>query len=106
MVASNLITDVTRTIVANLNPRRIVLFGSHARGDARADSDIDLFIEMESTETPPERAIRVSRLFGRRPWSLDVVVYTPEEVRRLRGINGTLLSLIDAEGKVLYEQRA
>ena len=104
MVASKLIADITRTIVANLNPRRIVLFGSHARGTPNVESDIDLFIEMESTETAPERSIRVSRLFGMRPWSMDVVVYTPDEVRRLRGIHGTLLSIIDAEGKVLYER--
>jgi predicted nucleotidyltransferase len=104
MVAQNQIDHITRTIVHNLNPRRIVLFGSHARGTPGPDSDLDLFIEMESQETTPERAIRVSRLFGLRPWSMDVVVYTPEEVRRLKGVNGTLLSIIDAEGKVLYER--
>ena len=35
---------------------------------------------------------------------MDIVVYTPEEVRRLRHVKGTLLSVIEKEGKVLYEQ--
>jgi len=35
---------------------------------------------------------------------MDVVVYTPEEVKRLRSVHGTLLSVIEAEGKVLYER--
>lgn len=105
MTDTALFEHITRTIVEKFNPRRIVLFGSHARGEAQPDSDLDLFIEMETEARPPERAVEVSSVFGLRPWSLDVVVYTPEEVRRLRGIHGTLLSFIEAEGKVLYERR-
>ena len=59
---------------------------------------------MQTSRRPPERAIEVSAAFGLRPWPLDVVVYTPEEVQRLRGVSGTLLSVIEKEGKVLYEQ--
>jgi predicted nucleotidyltransferase len=98
------IEAIARAIVERFHPQRVVLFGSYARGDARADSDVDLLVEMESGATPPERAMEVSRLFGRRRWSLDVVVYTPAEVERLRGVTGTLLSVVEAEGKVLYER--
>jgi predicted nucleotidyltransferase len=82
-----------------------MVFGSHARGEAGPDSDLDLFIEMDTPRRPPERAIEVSEVFGLRPWPMDIVVYTPEEVRRLRSVNGTLLSIIEKEGKMLYEQR-
>jgi predicted nucleotidyltransferase len=104
MTDPKLLEQITQTIVDRFHPRRIVLFGSHARGEARADSDLDLFVEMESAASPPERAVQVSAVFGLRPWPLDLVVYTPEEVERLRGLNGTLLSAIEAEGKVLYER--
>lgn len=104
MTQAALLEQVTRTIVERFHPKRIVLFGSHARGDAGSDSDLDLFIEMQTSRRPPERAIEVSAAFGLRPWPLDVVVYTPEEVQRLRGVSGTLLSVIEKEGKVLYEQ--
>jgi predicted nucleotidyltransferase len=104
MTDPKLLEQITQTIVDRFHPRRIVLFGSHARGEASADSDLDLFVEMESAASPPERAVQVSAVFGLRPWPLDLVVYTPEEVERLRGINGTLLSAIEAEGKVLYER--
>ena len=104
MTQATLLEQVTRTIVERFHPERIVLFGSHARGDAGSDSDLDLFIEMQTSRRPPERAIEVSAAFGLRPWPLDVVVYTPEEVQRLRGVSGTLLSVIEKEGKVLYEQ--
>jgi predicted nucleotidyltransferase len=103
MEQPDILEQVTKTIVDRFHPRRIILFGSRARGDARPDSDIDLFIEMESSRTPPERAIEVSAVFGLHSWPLDVVVYTPEEAKRLRGRPGTLLTLVEKEGRVLHE---
>lgn len=105
MTHAALLEHVTKTIVERFRPRRIMVFGSHARGEAGPDSDLDLFIEMDTPRRPPERAIEVSEAFGLRPWPMDIVVYTPEEVLRLRHVNGTLLSVIEKEGKVLYEQR-
>lgn len=104
MPPEGLLEHVTKTIVERFHPKRIVVFGSYARGEARPDSDLDLFIEMETSRRPPERAIEVSALFGLRSWPMDIVVYTPEEVRRLRHVIGTRLSVIEKEGKVLYEQ--
>lgn len=105
MTQATLLEHVTKTIIDRFRPRRIMVFGSHARGEAGPDSDLDLFIEMDTPHRPPERAIEVSEVFGLRPWPMDIVVYTPEEVRRLRSVNGTLLSIIEKEGKMLYEQR-
>lgn len=98
-----LLRDITRALVERFHPRRILLFGSRARGEPRDDSDIDLFIEMPSQRRPPERRDEVLALFGLRPWSLDVVVYTPEEVASLKGRTGTLLSVIETEGRILHE---
>lgn len=104
MVQAEFLSNIARTIGERFHPNRILVFGSHARGDARSDSDLDLFIEMNTPRRPPERAIEVSEIFGLRSWPLNVVVYTSEEVQRLRHIYGTLLSVIEKEGKILYEQ--
>ena len=61
MTQATLLEQVTRTIVERFHPKRIVLFGSHARGDAGSDSDLDVFIEMQTSRRPPERAIEVRR---------------------------------------------
>jgi predicted nucleotidyltransferase len=95
---------ITRTIVERFHPKRVVLFGSRARGDADAESDVDIFVEMETPKPPRERAVEVSAVFGLREWSLDVFVYTPEETERLKNVNGSLVSLVEAEGVVLYER--
>ena len=100
----NQVEKIAQTIIERFNPVRVILFGSHARGQETEDSDLDLFVEMETDRRPPERAIEVSAVFGLRPWSLDVVVYTPAEVERLRKVKGTLLSVIEAEGEVLHER--
>jgi hypothetical protein len=101
---TELLEQITRTIVDRFHPQRIILFGSQARGEATSESDLDLSIGMETRARPPERAVEASSIFGLQPWSLDLLVYTPEEVRRLRKINGTLVSVIEAEGKVLFER--
>jgi predicted nucleotidyltransferase len=94
--------EVTERIVEHFAPERVVLFGSCARGTATDESDVDLFVEMESDKRAPERIAEVLSLFGLRPWSLDVVVYTPEEVRRIAGKPGTFLARIEAGGRTIY----
>jgi predicted nucleotidyltransferase len=95
---------ITRTIAGRFHPRRILLFGSRARGQGGPESDFDLFVEMDTPLSPPRRAAAIHSAFGLRPWAMDVVVYTPREVRRLHGVHGTLLSIIEEEGRVLYAQ--
>lgn len=97
------INHIIGTIVASLNPRRVVLFGSRARGNAAYDSDYDILVELETSLRPVERALLVERLFRSRDWSLDVVVLTPAEADRMRGDVGTIAYVAEQEGQVLYE---
>ena len=103
VIDQSLIDDVVRTIANRFNPVRIVLFGSQATGNAGPDSDLDLMVEMETDLKPVDRAIAVASLFGDRLWPLDVVVYTPAEVARDRHRIGTLVHMIEADGRTLYE---
>jgi predicted nucleotidyltransferase len=98
------IKEIVEKIVEAFHPRRIVLFGSRARGGAAPDSDLDLMVEMESDKPPRERVRAVDALFADRRWSMDLVVCTPEEVERSKDVLGTLLYTIAREGQVIYEQ--
>lgn len=100
-IDENLIQEITRTIVERFHPRRIVLFGSHARGDAGPDSDLDLIVEMETSD-PLDQAYKIYRTFPLRDWAMDLIVYTPEKFRQDRGVIGTLPSMIEGEARILY----
>ena len=50
-------------VVAYFNPRRVILFGSRARGDAGPDSDHDLLVIVDD-DTPPSRAYNAGMLSG------------------------------------------
>ena len=103
-IDDKLIQFVTDTIVRHFNPRRIILFGSHARGDARPESDLDLIVEMESDKDFYTRTANVLGVFGLRPWSMDLLVLTPDEMNASREMLGSVVRWADREGKVLYER--
>jgi len=44
MTTNEAISEMTERIVQCFHPLRVILFGSHARGDARPDSDVDLLV--------------------------------------------------------------
>jgi HEPN domain-containing protein/predicted nucleotidyltransferase len=94
--------QVTRTIAEELRPRRIVLFGSRARGTAAPDSDYDIMVEMETDLTDSQRVRAVRDLFPRRDWSMDIHVYTPDELRRWKDDVGFIVYDIVREGRVLF----
>lgn len=92
-----------RRLQAVLDPEQIILFGSWARGTASRRSDIDLFIVLETTDPPLTRIGTVLDLLTDAPRSIDVIVYTPDELAR-RAHSPFIRRLLQ-EGQVLYEQR-
>jgi predicted nucleotidyltransferase len=101
---SGLIRQIADKIVRHFHPNRIVLFGSRARGAARPDSDIDLFVEMDRPRGRRDPAVEILGLFGLRPWSMDLIVYTPQEVKRAIRKAGFVIDDIEGEGQTLYER--
>ena len=56
MTAQAAIDEIVDRIAARFSPERIILFGSHARGDAREGSDLDLMVLFREVDDPRERA--------------------------------------------------
>lgn len=105
MLARPPIAEITRTIAERFQPARIVVFGSYARGNASEDSDLDLFVELDSPLRPAQRAAAIASVFGLRSWAMDLIVYTPAEVERERGRFGSLMATIEREGHTVYDRR-
>ena len=89
------------TALRPLRPQAIILFGSRARGDALAWSDYDVIV-VRSTRLPfIDRLTRVSPYIRRLPRPVQVLVYTPDEFRRL--LSDTFFGhILQREGVVLY----
>jgi predicted nucleotidyltransferase len=85
------------------SPVRVILFGSHAREDARAGSDLDfLVIEPDVPDRHAEMVRLRSTLHHlRRP--IDVLVFSEAQVREWGQAPGTVLHAALSEGRVLVE---
>jgi predicted nucleotidyltransferase len=91
-------------LVTGLHPHKIVLFGSYSYGTPTADSDVDLLVIMDTTARPVERYLRVSRLLRPRPFPLDLLVKTPEEIAQALAREDAFVHEITTRGRVLYER--
>jgi hypothetical protein len=82
--------------------QKIVLFGSRARGDARPDSDYDVLV-IAKTDVPfIDRQGMGLMALGNRDFSLDLLIYTPEEAEAAQSIPGSALYWAEREGRVMY----
>jgi predicted nucleotidyltransferase len=96
------IDRMVRRIVEGFRPQRVILFGSHARGDAGPDSDVDLLVVMPVKESRLRTAVEIRVALAGCGVSKDIVVMTPEEFERRKDIPGTLAYPAAREGIVLH----
>lgn len=95
---------MTDRIVRAFQPLRVILFGSQARGDARADSDVDLLVVLADMTNTRQAAVAIRRVLADLPICKDIVVTTPTEIVQRGNLIGTVLRQALREGKVLYER--
>lgn len=91
-------------IVRELAPQKVVLFGSYAYGSPNPHSDVDLLVIMETDQPHKERSWAVSRLLLPRPFPVDILVKTPDEVQEALESGDFFLKEILTRGVVLYER--
>ncbi len=102
MVARKDITDFVRKVAAEFSPQRVLLFGSHARGNPSDDSDVDLLVIMPTRKRTLEQALEIRKRIPR-SFPLDLLVRTPQDLARRVAMNDVFLTSILAEGETLYE---
>jgi uncharacterized protein len=96
------IGEMVRRIVKRFDPEKIILFGSHARGVAGPDSDVDLLIVMSVAGSKREKALQIRAALRGIAISKDIIVTTPEDFDWRKEIPGTIERPATLEGKVLY----
>lgn len=102
MAKMNDIERIAREIGRCFDADRIVLFGSHARGEATPDSDVDLLVVMPDAGKPVEQSVQI-RLQVRPPFPVDILVRSPERVRERIAMGDDFMRDLMDKGVVLYE---
>jgi predicted nucleotidyltransferase len=106
-VTPALIEYIVNKIAREIQPEKIILFGSYARGDFEKNSDLDLFIVVKD-DVESSRLIRrkVDALLWGRRFPVDVIVRKEEDIQwNFRAKNPFYVHGIFKDGKVLYEKK-
>jgi len=101
----DIVGDIVRRIVNVAQPEKVILFGSHARGDARPDSDFDVLVIKQSDEPRYRRSVPLYVALADLPVEVEVMVYTPEEVAEWSEVPQAFVTTAVREGKTIYERR-
>src|SRR4051794_14150307 len=96
------IRQMVRRIVSRFHPEKIILFGSHARGDAGPDSDVDLLIVMPYLGSKQEKQVEIRLALSSIHIPKDIVITTPEDFLWRKEVPGTIERPAAREGKILY----
>jgi predicted nucleotidyltransferase len=97
--------ELLRAVVAYFDPVRVILFGSHARGEAGPDSDYDLLVVLDD-DAPAEKLSWRAAWEARKDFhrAVDVVPCRESVFRRRSRLRSSPLAEIAREGVVLYER--
>ena len=104
MVSMKDIRAVGRRIGKQFKPDKVILFGSYAYGQPTEDSDVDLLVIMPVKGEPEYKGVEIHQAAGI-SFATDLLVRTPQEVRRRLRLGDFFMKEVIERGKVLYEDR-
>ena len=94
--------NIIGRIVEAVQPERIILFGSAARGVMGRNSDVDLLVVKEGENAWTVMGRIYENLYGVDA-AVDAVVVSPEEVERYKDSHALVIKPALQEGRVVYE---
>jgi len=101
--SEEIVAQLTGVLVQAAKPKRIILFGSRARGDAAADSDFDVMVVEEKPANRFAEMVRLNRLLRSLDIAVDLLVVSEEKFQYWRDTPGNVYYEAASEGKILYE---
>jgi predicted nucleotidyltransferase len=105
VVSPDVIEDAGRRLAdAAGSPVRVILFGSHARGEAGPRSDVDFAVIEPSVTSRHAEMVRLRRVLRGLRMPIDVLVYSDAQVAEWGDVPGTLLHAALTEGRVLVDE--
>ncbi|MDQ2650224.1 MAG: nucleotidyltransferase domain-containing protein [Actinomycetota bacterium] len=92
-------------LVAAVQPARVIVFGSVARGEDSGDSDLDLLVLVEDLTAKDRRRLMsaIRRAIGA-PIPIDILVASVSEYEAGKDVNGSPYYWPAREGRVVHER--
>ncbi len=100
MIDAELIDKAAQTLLEAAPGSRVILFGSHARGEARPDSDIDFLVVQPQVKARRAEMVRLSDALRSLGIYADVLVVSEETFQEWSDEPGTVVYQAVQEGKV------
>jgi predicted nucleotidyltransferase len=101
MLDEQQIGEVGRRLARAAPRARVILFGSHARGDAGARSDVDILVIEPEVDNTATEAVRLMREVRDLRLPIEVVVVSEREAESWRHVRGSLVHAAVSDGRVL-----
>jgi predicted nucleotidyltransferase len=102
MTTEEMITKAAGILAREAGPdAKVILFGSHARGNARPGSDLDFLVIEPEVSGRHREMVRLRRSLRGIDAPIDVLVYSEEQARAWGQVPGTAIHDALREGKVL-----
>lgn len=98
----SLIQRITARIVKRFHLEQVILFGSQARGNITADSDLDLLVVMDFEGPKLDKMVEVREVLKGIRVPTDILVTTPDDFAWRKDVVGTIEWPAFHEGKVVY----
>ena len=99
------INKIKAKIVRKYRPEKIILFGSYVWGKFTSDSDVDFFIVKKTKKRKLDRIYEVDKLLAERKIPIDVLIYTPQEIRERLKLGDLFVKEVIERGKLIYERK-
>jgi predicted nucleotidyltransferase len=104
VIPPDVIERAGRTLAeAAASPARVLVFGSQARGDASAVSDLDFLVIEREVANRAGEMVRLRDALPPLGVPVDVVVLSEEQVNKWARVKGTMVRAALDEGRLVAE---
>ncbi len=104
-ITQDIIEIIIQKIIRAVNPEKIILFGSYAKGNYDSKSDLDIAVIVKSSKEPKyRRAVPIRLALSHLIFPKDIVVFTEEEISDWQDVPQAFITTILRTGTVIYEK--
>ena len=102
-LGQDIIDEIVRRVTSAAEVRRIILFGSAARGNMTADSDVDLLILENRVLDPWSEQLLVRKALCDMEFPFDIVIMPQDRFEETKSVIGGIAYPANKYGRVIYD---